>query len=122
MRIELLATPNCPHARRAEDIVRAALSRDGREPSVDRIYIGDLDHAASLGFRGSPTIRIDGRDVVQANGLPINLGCRLYRQPDGSLDGVVPAEMLLAEVARREQEEAQQRAARAARPGLRDAP
>ena len=34
MRVELLATPDCPHADRAERILREALSEDGREPSV----------------------------------------------------------------------------------------
>jgi proline dehydrogenase len=122
MRIELLVTPDCPHARNTEEIVRRTLSEDGREPSVDRVYITDLDHAAGLGFRGSPTVRIDGRDVVPPDGLPINLGCRLYRQPDGSLGGVVPAEEILAEIERRAEEQEQAQAARAARPKVRDAP
>jgi proline dehydrogenase len=122
MRIELLASSDCPHAQRAEEILRTALTEDGREPQVERIYIGDIDHAAGLGFHGSPTIRIDGRDVVPTDDLPINLGCRLYRQPDGRLDGIVPAETIRAEVARRQEEQAQERAARAARPKLRDLP
>src|SRR5215218_1431284 len=120
MRIELLATPDCPHAERAEAIVRAALRDDGREPSVQRIYINDLDHAAGVGFHGSPTVRIDGRDVAPPPAsLPINLGCRLYPQPDGRLDGVVPAETIVAEVERRREAEARERAAR---PRTRDVP
>jgi proline dehydrogenase len=120
MRVELLATLDCPHAERAEDILRAALAEDGREPSVQRIYVGDLDHAAGLGFRGSPTIRIDGRDVAPPPAeLPINLGCRLYRQPDGRLDGVVPGTTIVAEVTRRREEAAH---AEAARRRLRDVP
>jgi proline dehydrogenase len=122
VRIELLATPECPHAARAEEILRGALSEDGGHTSVDRVFIGDLDHAAGLGFRGSPTIRIDGRDVVPTDGLPINLGCRLYEQPDGSLDGVVPEDAIHAELDRRRREDEEKRAARAARPGVRDAP
>jgi proline dehydrogenase len=122
VRIELLATPECPHAARAEEILRGALSEDGGHTSVNRVFIGDLDHAAGLGFRGSPTIRIDGRDVVPTDGLPINLGCRLYEQPDGSLDGVVPEEAIHAELDRRRREAEEERAARAARPGVRDAP
>jgi proline dehydrogenase len=119
MRVELLVTPDCPHAERAEAIVRAALTSDGREPVVERILVGDLDHAAGLGFHGSPTIRIDGRDVAATPDLPINLGCRLYAQPDGTLSGTVPAEAIVAAV-----EDSRQRAAdaRAARPRLRDVP
>ena len=111
MRVELLATLDCPHAERAEEIVRAALAEDGHEPSVNRVYVTDLDNAAGLGFHGSPTVRIDGRDVVPPPAdLPINLGCRLYRQPDGRLDGVVPAAAITAEVTRQREAEARRRA------------
>ena len=120
MRVELLATPDCPHAERAEAILRAALAEDGRAPSVQRIFIADLDHAAGLGFHGSPTIRIDGRDIAPPPPeLPINLGCRLYPQPDGRLDGVVPQTTIVAEVTRRREEAAQKGAAQ---PRLRDFP
>jgi proline dehydrogenase len=113
VRVELLATPDCPHAERAEEIARSALAQNGRTPAIERVYIGDLDDAAGLGFHGSPTLRIDGRDVVKPPPeLPINLGCRLYRQPDGSLDGVIPAETINAELERRREAEALERAAR----------
>lgn len=120
MRVELLATIDCPHAERAEEILRRALSNNGSTPPIDRVYVSDLDNAAGLGFHGSPTIRIDGRDIVPPPAeLPINLGCRLYRQSDGRLDGVVPAETIVAELARRHEAAAH---ARAARPRLRDVP
>jgi proline dehydrogenase len=120
MRVELLATPDCPHVDRADRILREALSEDGREPSISRVYVGDLDHAAGLGFHGSPTIRIDGQDVSPPpRELPIGLNCRLYRQPDGRVDGVIPASTISAYVARRREAEQQ---ARAARPRLSELP
>jgi proline dehydrogenase len=113
MRVELLATPDCPHAERAERILREALTEDGREPSVARVYVGDLDDAAGLGFHGSPTIRIDGRDVAPPpSGVPINLGCRLYPQPGGGMDGVIPASVIRGYVDARRQEAERARAAR----------
>lgn len=120
MRVELLTTLDCPHLERAEDIARLALANNGHTPAVERVYVSDLDTAAGLGFHGSPTLRIDGRDVVPPPAdLPINLGCRVYRQPDGSLDGVIPAPAIVAEVARREEEAA---AAEAAKLHIRDIP
>ena len=120
MRVELLATIDCPHAERAGEILRYALADGGREPSVNRVYVIDLDNAAGLGFHGSPTIRIDDRDVVPVPAdMPINLGCRLYRQPDGTLGGVIPAETIVAEVTRRREAQAQ---ADAARTHVRDLP
>ena len=81
MRVEILATPDCPHVERAEEICRDALADNGHTPLIERVYISDLDNAAGLGFHGSPTLRIDGRDVVPPPpGDPIHLGCRLYRQ------------------------------------------
>ncbi|HVM31422.1 MAG TPA: proline dehydrogenase family protein [Candidatus Limnocylindrales bacterium] len=113
MRVELLVTPSCPHADESEANVRQALTVDGREPSVQRIYVGDLDHAAGLGFHGSPTLRIDGRDVVPpAPDSPIGLACRLYPQPQGTLGGAIPIETIREDLARREQDAIRARAAR----------
>lgn len=120
MRVELLATLDCPHAERAEEILRHALAEHGHEPRIDRVYVSNLDHAAGLGFHGSPTIRIDGRDVAPVPAdMPINVGCRLYPQPDGRLAGVIPAETITAEVARRREAQAQ---AEDARTHVRDLP
>jgi proline dehydrogenase len=120
MRVELLVTFDCPHAGHAEAILRDALTVDGHEPAIDRVFVSDLDNAAGLGFHGSPTIRIDGRDVVPPPAdLPIQLGCRFYEQPDGSLAAVVPEATIRAEVERRRESEEQ---ARAARPKLSDVP
>jgi len=113
MRVELLATPDCPHVERAEEIAREALADNGHTPLIERVYVSDLDNAAGLGFHGSPTLRIDGRDVVPLPAdLPINLGCRLYPQPDGTLDGVVPQQTIVAEVERRREAAAHLRGAR----------
>jgi proline dehydrogenase len=112
VRVELLTTEDCPHAERAEAIARHALANNGHTPHIERVYVGDLDDAAGLGFHGSPTLRIDGLDVVRPNAAqPVGLACRLYRQPDGSLDGVIPAETITAELERRREAEAREKAA-----------
>ena len=120
MRVELLATLDCPHTEEAAEAVRAALAGDGRGPQIDLVYVSDIDHAAGLGFHGSPTIRIDGVDVAPPPAdLPINLGCRLYPQPDGGVAAFVPPETIAAEIKRRR---AVEEHARAARSSLRDLP
>jgi len=123
MRVELLLSRRCPHSAPAEEVLREALAEAGhaRQP-VERIYVDDLDHAAGLGLRGSPTIRIDGTDVAGSSELPIGLECRSYPQQDGTLDGVVPAETILAHLRTREAQAEQRRAEHAARPRLRDVP
>ncbi len=120
MRVELLVTLDCPNIELVEDVARLALTNGDGPPIIERVYVSDIEEAAGLGFHGSPTLRIDGRDVVPPVGeRPIGLACRLYRQPDGSLAGVIPAETISAEVERRREAEAQ---AKAAKMKLRDVP
>jgi len=90
-RVELLVTPDCPHAAPTEALLRSILGEWDGSVSVERTWIRDMDHAAGMGFGGSPTVRIDGRDVAPFGGeVPIGLGCRLYRRPDGSMGGGPP--------------------------------
>jgi proline dehydrogenase len=120
MRAELLATVDCPHVDEALREAERALANNGHTPSIDVVFVSDLDDAAGLGFHGSPTVRIDGRDIVPPQSdIPIGLGCRLYPQPDGTLAGVVPAATIAAELERRREAEVR---AQVARPRLRDIP
>jgi len=117
-RVELLVTTDCPHAAATEALLRSILGESDRTASVERIYISDLDHAAGMGFRGSPTVLIDGRDVAALDGeTGISLGCRLYPRADGGAGGVPPEgvirEALDAWQARRDADDA--------RPGAREA-
>ena len=61
------------------------LSEEGADPASIRVLDIESDEQAERErFPGSPTIRIDGRDVVEArSGEPIGLSCRVYRTPDG---------------------------------------
>jgi proline dehydrogenase len=112
VRVELLTTEGCPHGERTEANIRVALADNGHSPNIEHVYIGDIEDAANLGFHGSPTLRIDGMDVVRPPaGLPINTGCRLYPQPDGTLAGEIPVETVFAELERRREAEAREKAA-----------
>lgn len=39
--------------------------------------------AERLGFRGSPTVLVDGRDPFATGDEPTGLACRVYPTPDG---------------------------------------
>lgn len=100
IRAELLMTPECPHAAATEERLRTVLTDMGQEGSVRRIVIKDMDEAASYGFTGSPTLRIEGRDVVPGRSpAEAALGCRLYRDGDGQPTGVVPLDAIRDAVA-----------------------
>lgn len=63
-----------------EAMAEAGLDRD----SVDVREINTDAAAEREEFVGSPTIRVDGRDVQPApDGEPTGLACRVYRRRDG---------------------------------------
>ena len=110
LRAELLLTPDCPHADEADELLRAALAAEDAQAEVSRTLITNLDEAASFGFHGSPTIRIDGHDVQPpTENEPIGVACRLYRQDDGTVGGLPPIELLRAAIRTWQQEEAAHR-------------
>jgi Domain of unknown function (DUF2703) len=85
MNVELVWWEGCPSTSRALEAVRSALSELGMadvEVQMREIETDDDAHAA--GFVGSPTILIDGKDLVPAaEDEPIGLSCRVYRRRDG---------------------------------------
>jgi proline dehydrogenase len=94
---DLLVTPECPHALLTEERLRGVAAELEVDVVVRHIVIDDLDEAASYGFPGSPTLRIGGRDAVPAragaSGEAV-LGCRLYRDEDGTPSGAVPSDAI----------------------------
>jgi hypothetical protein len=85
MTVELLWWDGCPSYPRVLEELRAALRDEGLDPDEVEVRHVDSDEQAERErFPGSPTIRIDGRDVVPpGEGDPIGLACRVYRLRDG---------------------------------------
>jgi hypothetical protein len=85
--VELLWWEGCPSTERALAELRAALADVGFGEVKVRLREIKTDadaHAASFG--GSPTILIDGNDVVPiAADEPRGLSCRVYRRRDGRI-------------------------------------
>jgi hypothetical protein len=85
MRVELLWWEGCPSSPEAIAEVREALGDEGVDP--DRLELREVqtdEQAARERFPGSPTIRIDGEDVVPPiDGEDYSLTCRVYRLKDG---------------------------------------
>ncbi len=85
MRVELLWWEGCPSTEKALRDVKAALVELGLDPgSVQLREVTSDEQARRESFHGSPTIRIDGRDVQPpGRGEPVGLSCRVYRLRDG---------------------------------------
>jgi hypothetical protein len=84
-RVELLWWQGCASWGRALDELRGAMTEQGLDPAGIELHEVPTDREAErTEFVGSPTIRIDGRDV-QSPGpdAPVGLTCRIYRLRDG---------------------------------------
>jgi hypothetical protein len=83
-RVELLWWRECPSWERALAELREEMATAGLEPdSVEVREVATAEAAESERFVGSPTIRIDGRDVRPPSAEPVGLTCRIYRLRDG---------------------------------------
>jgi hypothetical protein len=80
----------CPSTERALADLREALDDSGLTDVEVRIReVATDEEAAETGFVGSPTILIDGMDLVPAaDGERIGLSCRVYRRRDGRISPV----------------------------------
>jgi len=85
--LELLWWEGCPSTERALTELREALSDVGLDRTEIRTReIETDDEAGEAGFRGSPTILVDGVDIAGAStDDQIGLGCRIYRRRDGRI-------------------------------------
>jgi hypothetical protein len=85
MRAELLWWEGCPSTDEALTTLRAVLAEEGLDPeSVELREIESDAQAERERFPGSPTIRIDGEDVVPPGKADVvGLSCRVYRLADG---------------------------------------
>ena len=87
--VELLWWEGCPSTDRALAELRAALRDVGLgDARVAKREIKTDDDALDAQFAGSPTILIDGTDMLgPASGdeAPIGLSCRVYRRRDGRI-------------------------------------
>ena len=67
-------------------MVRAEMRDAGLDPSELHVReIRDDREAAAAGFPGSPTVRVNGRDVEDPGVDPGGLTCRVYRLQDGRI-------------------------------------
>ena len=82
--VEILYWEGCPSYPAALADVRAALVELGLDPSLAQLReVATDDAAVAERFVGSPTVRVDGRDLFPPGDDPVGLTCRIYRRRDG---------------------------------------
>ena len=84
MDIELLYWEACPSYPEARELLEEVLAAGGVEADIRMTHVGTDAEAERLRFPGSPTIRIEGRDVdARGAAAPPSLTCRVYYLADG---------------------------------------
>jgi hypothetical protein len=94
VRVEVLYVPNCPHHPTAVRQLEAVLAAAGIVVAIHQVPVIDAKTAQELKFRGSPTVRINGRDIAGESKEPgsFALACRIY---EGAKEaGLPPIEMM----------------------------
>lgn len=76
MRVELLYWDADPEYMTARQDLVEVLTEDAFETTIQMVAVSRRADAELLGFRGSPSIRIDGQDVDADSEQPIGLSLR----------------------------------------------
>jgi hypothetical protein len=93
MKVEVLYFDECPTYEAAVKTLRKVLADEGVQAEVELVAVITDKDARSLRFPGSPTMRVDGRDLFPTpEREDWRLGCRVYTTPEG-LRGSPTAEM-----------------------------
>ena len=88
-RVELLWWAGCPSWEEAVRLARDEMAAAGLDP--DGLEVRELhggEEAERERFVGSPTIRVDGRDIADPADEPVGLTCRVYRLRDGRISAL----------------------------------
>jgi hypothetical protein len=83
--VEVLYVRDCPHYAAALTMVERLRAELGIDTELRTSLIDDQADAERARFPGSPTIRVNGRDVEPGSPPPrmASLACRLYRHEHG---------------------------------------
>lgn len=83
--IEVLTFAGCPNAEPAAALVARVTSELGIDANVERIEVASEDQVQALRFLGSPSIRVNGRDIEPGAGDREDYvySCRVYGSESG---------------------------------------
>lgn len=96
-RVQVLYFDGCPNHEALVPRVRRLLGEAGLSGDIELLRVADPATAERERFLGSPTVRVDGRDVEPGahERSDFGLKCRLYATSEG-LRGTPPDEWIVA--------------------------
>jgi hypothetical protein len=84
-RVEIFYFDGCPNHEAARALVERVAAELRIEPEIDVVEVPDVEMAVQRRFLGSPTVRVDGRDVEPGaeRRSDFVFSCRVYRTERG---------------------------------------
>jgi hypothetical protein len=84
-RVEILYLEGCPNYEPARALVERIAAQLRVAPEIELVEVADPETAIELRFLGSPTVRVNGRDVEPEaeERRDFALSCRVYRSEHG---------------------------------------
>ena len=100
MKIEFLYFEGCPHYPPALAMLKDILKEEEVEHPIELIQVASDRHAQETRFLGSPSIRINGKDIeeVEIASPDYGIKCRIYNGNGGPI-GAPPEELLRKSIA-----------------------
>jgi hypothetical protein len=89
--VTLLYFDGCPSWQAADERLRALADELGFEVAYREVDTPEV--AEEVGFRGSPTVLVDGRDPFADGDEPVGLSCRIYQTPNGPAGAPTTAQL-----------------------------
>jgi hypothetical protein len=95
MRIEVFYFEGCPSHAPVMQTIQQILGEENLQAEVREIGVPDEKAAREIGFRGSPTIRVEGLDIETKTHATSDFGlcCRMYPSDEG-VRALPPADMI----------------------------
>jgi hypothetical protein len=94
MKITIQYFDGCPHWKVADRRLANVLQGLDRERfTLEYQLIESPEMAEQVGFHGSPTILIDGRDPFATGAEPIGMSCRVFRTELGAQGAPTEAQL-----------------------------
>ena len=81
MNVTLLYFEGCPSWQVTDQHLRTLEAELGF--TVERVEITTPEAAEASGFRGSPSVHVDGVDLFAEQESPVGLSCRIYQTTNG---------------------------------------
>ncbi len=72
--VQVQMSPGCGHGRKTLELVRAVLDELAPGTVIQTVAVATMDDAVRLGFRGSPTVLVDGADIEPGPPGGVGLG------------------------------------------------